>query len=143
MCRYALFLLARSHMAQNFDGGKFWRTRIKKILTSKKLTNANVFNLLSCLLHSHLGFLVIHIYSYVVIKPLILVCTCICTCINCNWYKHKPATSFLGSHRSMHVISHRGMCIDWFLCMPVWWLTEMWNWESYKEFIVIINAWLL
>ena len=46
-------------MAQNFDGGKFWRIRVGKILMSKKLTNANAFNLSSCLLLTHADLLVI------------------------------------------------------------------------------------
>ena len=45
-------------MAQNFDGGIYCQIRVGKILMSKKLMNANVFILLSSLLHVH------HFISY-------------------------------------------------------------------------------
>ena len=97
-------------MAQNFDGGKFWQIRVGKILMIKKLMNAKVSLIIT--LTAHTDLLVIRIYSYVASWFLIPVCTCICTRINCNWHKHKSATPFLGSHRSMakgtwyHIAAH-------------------------------------
>ena len=120
-------------------------------------TNANVFILTSswssCLLRSmHAALLVIprvhNIYyvllvilSYLSIIILMPVCTYAhaFTCALCNWYKHKSATPFSGSHRIRanidnvcvyylwckhsegHVMSHHSMCIDWFPCVLVQW----------------------
>ena len=75
-------------MAQNFDGGKFWRIGLGKFLQVKNWQMPMVQLIIMLTAHTvvHANLLLLRIYSYVTRKSLIAVCTCICSYINCKWY---------------------------------------------------------
>ena len=85
-------------MAQIFDGGKYWRIRVGKILTSKKSMNANVFIKLSFwssyLLLAHATLIVSHTYLQLYVARKSYAHAFAHMYIVANWHKHKSATPF-------------------------------------------------
>ena len=80
-------------MVQNFDSENFWPIRVGKILTSRKLTNACV--------HLSSGLLRARRLIYGYVAKNLNTGMHLHFHVHCNWYKHKSATPFLGSGRSM------------------------------------------
>ena len=85
-------------MAQNFDGGNFWRIRVRKNLTSKKLTNVmySFYCHLKWTCHAYCVRTLFYNYLRLATWRENLNTS---THMYSNWYKHKPATPFLRATR--------------------------------------------